>query len=113
MSVADVFNFPAGEADTARWSLLHMILHRSQLRALYLKRNIVLAEYILDPLPADDLRLWLQQHQQMHNDLDSVIGVSPENLTEVSWDDEGSKAGWIQAHAQLHQLETNLLGITA
>jgi hypothetical protein len=113
MSVADIFNFPATEQDTAQWSILHMILHRSQLREVFLRYNTVLQEYVLDPIPTDDPRLWLQQHQQMHNDVDAVLGLSSENLTEVDWEDQGSKAGWIQAHAQLHQQETNALGITA
>lgn len=113
MSVADVFNVPGDEFQEAKWSALHLALHRDQNRAIFLQYAVILPEYILDPVNWEDPRLWLQQHQLMHNYMDQVLGIGQENLTEVEWDDPGSRSGWIQAHAQLHQQETNALSITA
>jgi hypothetical protein len=113
MSVADMFNIPGDERQEAHWSIMHMVLHRSENQAILTQFHVILPEYILDPVNWDDPRLWLQQHQLMHNYIDQGLGIDGENLTDVDWSDLGSRAGWIQAHAQLHQLETNALGLTA
>lgn len=113
MSVGDVFNVPVTPSDEAQWSFLHMALHRSQNLAIFRKYNAILPEYVLDPVNFASPGAWLEQHQQMHNNVDSVLGISAINLVDVDLSDLGERDGWVQEHAQLHQSETNALGITA
>jgi hypothetical protein len=54
---------------------------------------------------------FLDQHQQMHNNSDAVLGVSSYDLTDVNWADAGQREGWIFLNAQLHQAEANATGV--
>jgi len=50
-------------------------------------------------------------HQQMHNDLDPIIGVSGYDLTDVNWRDKNQRAAWVYLNATLHQQEGMKLGV--
>jgi hypothetical protein len=86
------------------WSRMHMIWHRYA---------IILAEFLLDPIPTEEIDIFLANHQTMHNDLDAILQVPSQDLTNVDWEDETQRIGWFQAHAQLTQQESNKLGIGA
>jgi hypothetical protein len=111
MSIADVWNVPSDPNELARWSVLHMILHRDQNRAAISKYNTILPEYALDPVDTSQYSAWFQNHQTMHNNVDALTGVPQFNLLDVDFDDEAQRIGWIQNHAQLHQQESNVLGV--
>lgn len=109
MSVADVFNIPTTPEEMLRWSSLHMILHRSENTAIFRQFNVILTEFILDPVDERTDSEWFQQHQTMHNNVDQIIGVAQFNLTDVDWTNAAQRAGWFQSHAQLHRQETDAL----
>ena len=111
MSIADVWNIPGNPTELARWSTLHMILHRDQNRAALMLFNTILPEYILDPTDFTSNGTWMQNHQTMHNNIDALTGVAQFDLLEVNWQDEDQRIGWIQGHAQLHQQESNALKV--
>ena len=109
MSILNVFNVPTTPQELAQWSFLHMALHRSQNLAVFRQKNILLTEFILDPLDPTPEGRWFLDHQVAHNNVDAVLGVAQFNLLDVDWSDESQRIGWIQEHAQLHQTETNAL----
>lgn len=109
MSVLDVYNIPSDDDELAAWSTLHMILHRSEIRAVSEKYNKELPEYVLDPMDPTPYSSWFQQHQTMHNDIDQVIGVAQFDLLDVDWSNAAQRAGWFSAHAELHRQETEAL----
>lgn len=109
MSVLDVFNVPTTDRELGSWSRLHMALHRSENLAILRHHNVLLPEYVLDPIDTETDGVWFQQHQLMHNNIDQILGVAQFNLTEVDWSNETQRVGWIQEHAQLHRQETNAL----
>lgn len=109
MSIADVFNIPSNDDELNRWSVLHMILHRSENEAVFRQHNILLTEFVLDPIDTREDSGWFQNHQTMHDNIDQVIGVAQFNLLDVNWKDPAQRAGWFQSHAQLHRQETDAL----
>jgi hypothetical protein len=109
MSIQDVWNVPNTPDELTQWSVLHMILHRDQIRAVYVKYNTLLAEYVLDPIDVRPNSMWFQQHQLMHNAVDALTKVAQFDLVDVDWSDPTQFVGWIQAHAQLHQQEATAL----
>ncbi len=111
MSVADIFNVPTTPAELSRWGTLHMILHRSENAAIRKKFNVILPEFVLDPVDTTPDGWWFQNHQLMHNNVDQVLGVAQFNLIEVNWNEEAQRLGWIQGHAQLHRQETDALEV--
>ena len=112
MSIADLFNIPGDDQQLFYWSRMHLVWHRSCNLAIFQQQDIILPEYLLDPLPVGDPGQWLQNHQTMHNNLDTLLGVQTYNLTDVDWGDEQQRIGWFQAHAQLSQQESNALEIS-
>lgn len=113
MSVANIFNIPQTEEQWAAWSLLHMIWHRSCNVAIFRRFNIILPEFILDPIDPEQPDVFLANHQTMHTNIDLVLGVPSFDLLDVDWSDEAQRLGWFAAHAQLTQQESLELGIAA
>lgn len=111
MSVADIFNIPTTDAELATWSTLHMILHRGENRAVFEQFNVLLTEFILDPIDPSPNSAWFQQHQTMHNNIDALVGVAQFDLIDVDWTNAAQRAGWFQGHAQLHRQETDALEV--
>lgn len=111
MSILDVFNVPTTDEELDRWSALHMILHRSEISAAQTRFGVVLQEFVLDPVDTTPGGSWFQQHQLMHDDIDSLLGVAQFDLIDVDWSNPAQRIGWIQGHAQLHQQETDVLGV--
>jgi hypothetical protein len=110
MSLVDMFNVPNDPLEMARWSSLHAIQHRLTNFVILRDYNIALPEYILDPVNLADPAAFLDQHQQMHQNVDQLLGISGFDLTDVDWNDPGQRAGWIYLNAQLHTSEANATG---
>lgn len=111
MSIANVFNVPTTDDELSQWSVLHMILHRQQIQAAQRQHNVLLTEYVLDPMDTTPNGSWFQQHQLMHDNIDQLVGVAQFDLIDVRWEDTAQRVGWIQGHAQLHQQESQKLGV--
>ena len=78
---------------------------------LMLKAGITLPEYMLHPSNPDDTGVWEDQHQQMHQDMDALLGINGFDLTNVNFENEAYLAGWIQLHFNEHYQAANILGI--
>ena len=113
MSVANIFNVPTSPEELEQWSTLHMILHRSENAAILAQYQTVLEEYVLDPIDQTPNSAWFQQHQLMHDNIDAILNIAQFNLINVDWSNTAQRIGWIQGHAQLHQQETDALGVFA
>jgi hypothetical protein len=113
MGIADIFNLPGNDDQLAFWSRMHMVWHRSAIVEIQRQHAIILAEFLLDPISVDEIDVFLANHQTMHNDLDAILQVPSQDLTNVDWEDETQRIGWFQAHAQQTQQESNKLGIGA
>lgn len=109
MSIQDVWNVPRTPDELAKWSVLHMILHRDQIRTAFVKFKTILPEYALDPIDPSPFSIWFQQHQLMHNNIDELAKVAQFDLLDVNLADPTQLVGWIQSHAQLHQQEATAL----
>ena len=110
MSVADLYNIPATDDEMAKWSRLHAVQHRLTNVAVLAQAGVAVPDYILDPVDLSDPQNFLNQHQQMHNFVDLIYGISGYDLSEVNWDDPGQRAGWIYLNAQLHVQEAQATG---
>lgn len=111
MALADIFNVPNTDQEMSQWSFAHMDHHRRINAAILASNNVVLPEYILDPVNLADPVAFGLQHQEMHNNTDAILGISGYDLTEVDWSDDGQRAGWIWLNAQLHRAEADATGV--
>ena len=112
MTVASLLNIPTTPEEFAEWSFSHAAHHRDCSRATLAAKNVVLPEYILDPINLEDgFGTWLYQHQAMHNTQNSALGTAGFDLTDVDWQDQGQFASWIQDNENEHYQWATILGV--
>lgn len=109
--VAALFNVPSTDQERAIWSFAHAAHHNDIIRVIFQITGVILATYILDPFDPDNTGVWADQHQQMHNQMDDILGISPFNLDEVNWKDKSTLSGWIYDNANEHFQAANILEI--
>ena len=110
-SVASLYNVPTNDAELETWSFVHQAHHRDILRQIQAVYGQQLSEYALDPMDPENLQVWLDQHQDMHQQMDAVLGIAGYNLDQVEWSDPGNRAGWLFLNAQEHVQAAAKLGI--
>lgn len=109
--IAGLFNVPADPEQLATWSGLHMAHHRDCIRVVYEVLKIALPEYMLDPFDPKDLGQWPDLHQQMHNQMNAILGVSGLDLLDPDFTDRGKLQGWIDFNAVEHREWADILEI--
>lgn len=112
-SIASLYNVPTpGQIDQLNtWGFAHMAHHRDVIRVIYLATKIALPEFPLDQINPEDTETWSDLHQQMHNDMNNILGISGFNLLDVNWKDTGALTGWINLNANEHYQAANILQI--
>ena len=109
--IAGIFNVPATPEELMVWATTHAAHHRDIIRSIYNRAGILLDEYIIDPINPNDTGVWEDQHQIMHSQMDSVLGISGYDLSEVNFKDTKLLNGWIQLNANEHYIAANILEI--
>lgn len=109
MSIAALFNVPTSETEMQQWAFAHMANHRDIIRVIYRIFAVALPEYILDPVNPGEDGLWQRQHQEMHQDMNMLLGTSGFDLLGVDWQDQNKLAAWIQLNAVEHRQASDLL----
>ena len=110
MPLAGLYNVPLDDEQKASWDFAHADHHRRMIAAAKAKFGSVLAEYVLDPFNVLNPDSALQ-HQQMHNAIDSLYGVSGYDLADVNWQNQEQRASWVWLNAQLHIAEAAKTGV--
>lgn len=112
MSLATIYNSPHGEYDRLVWSFSNSDHHLQVIDSIASTRNTLLARYLIDPIPPGrDLQSWLRTHQTMHNDVNSVLSVQGNDLTELDFNNAAELEGWVFLHASEHRQWANILGV--
>lgn len=110
-AIASLYNVPTTEGELSTWSFLHAAHHADINRVVLETRGVQLPAYILDPFDPRNIQVWLDQHQDLHTQMDAVLGISGFNLDSVEWEDENQRAGWIFLQAQEHYTAAAILEI--
>lgn len=113
MSLATLLNVPPANDQSAfdEFSFSNQDSHNRIVNAIYGQMSTTLSIYVLDPMPFEDIDVWLRNHQQMHNDMNGVTGVAGNDLTSVDWTNDQEKAYWVELHWAEHQQNEKKLGI--
>jgi len=106
--IASLFNIPGTPEEANSWAFAHASHHRDIIKAIFEQYRTSLPEYVLEPLPLRDMSTWVYQHQQMHNDMNQITGISGYNLSNVDWQNIESRSGWIFSNAAEH---TRIAGV--
>jgi hypothetical protein len=109
MSLAVLFELPDDAAKLQAWSFSHAAQHRDIIRVTFERRHKILTEYPLDPLDPNDMGQWLYQHQIMHQQQNTALGLETSDLMGVDWLDRESLLVWLQQHGNEHQQAATIL----
>ena len=112
MALATLYNVPTDLNSMNIFSFSNMDEHNKIAAAILLKYNIPVPSFVLDPIPLYDMGVWLQQHQVLHNIMNSVAGSNSNDLTDVNFKDKNQLAEWIWLHAQEHYQVADFLELT-
>lgn len=110
-AIAALFNVPSNEGEFNTWSFAHAAHHHDIIRVIYQDTQIQLPEYVLDPFDPNNPNVWLDQHQQMHQGMDNILGIAGYDLLDVDMSDPNDFAGWIFLNANEHFQAAQILGI--
>lgn len=102
MALATLYNVPSSDNELNVFSFSNQNEH-TKIAANILKTfGVVVPSYVLDPIPINDMGVWLQQHQNLHNIMSGVVGSNANDLTDVNFRDKDQLSQWIWLHAQEH-----------
>ena len=111
MSLAGLLNHPRDEREFLRWSFSNDDGHRRIISAIFAQKNQFLTTYVLDPIPSNDLQSWSRRHQQVHNDMNKVLGIQGNDLTDLDWKKEDEVESWLSLHFTEHRQANFILNI--
>lgn len=72
---------------------------------------INLPDYVIDPIPDNDLKGWIERNQELHNDMNGQLGLQGSDLQDVDFDDQKQLQSWVYLHFIEHQSAEQTLGI--
>lgn len=110
MSIAELYNVPKSVGDLETWSFANAAHHRDIIRVIFQTQGIQLAEFVIDPFSPMDMT-WGRLHQVMHEQMDAVLGIAGDDLSDVPWRDQEAMGEWIFSHASQHLQAANILGV--
>lgn len=109
--LAGLSNVPGTESEFGLWGGTHAAHHRDVNATIKRLFNITLPEYILDPFDVQDNSGFMAQHQDLHNQVNNVLGIpSNYDLTEVDVNDPDAWGGWIFLNFEEHRQWAGSLG---
>lgn len=112
MALATLYNVPSNPDEMNIFSFSNQDEHNKIAAAILSKYNISIPSFILDPIPISDMGVWLQQHQLLHNIMNSVTGSNSDDLTDVNFRDQNQLTEWVWIHAQQHYQTSAFLQLT-
>jgi hypothetical protein len=95
----------------AAWELNHAADHVEIRQAIEAQKTNNLSDWVLYPVPWEDLHGFAIRHQMAHNDFNSIFGLSGNDLTGVDFNDPKAAADWNFVHFAEHQAVRSALKI--
>jgi hypothetical protein len=116
MSLDAIWLPPTDAWSSAIFSFSNQDEHVKAADAVFKKYGVNLQLYPLDPMPPVDSgarQSWAENHQAMHNDLDSVLGLADgPDLSSIDWNDQEQLKVWVELHSPRHMIYAQVLGTT-
>ncbi len=110
MSLATLFSPINDRRSLEEFAFANQTSHLLLNKRLYELFNLVIPNYSIFPIP-DDVDNWAAAHQQAHNDLARILGISNFDFSDVDFDDEEAMAFFVQSHGIVHREAEDLLRI--
>jgi hypothetical protein len=111
MPLAEISTTPTNDAEKHTFDFAHQDLHRRLVDYLQPFTGDPLDAFVIDPFDvASGVSVW--QHQIMHNQLDNLLHTPNYDMTQLNWDDRGSRENWVDDNYQAHQNYAQIVGFS-
>lgn len=104
---------PRSEAEWSIWSFNHRISHDVIRAGIAAKGGPQLSDFQIDPIPPSAMPRWLQNNQQLHIDMNAVLGQQSVDLQDVDLADERQLIAWIAIHYEEHFVAEAAAGVAS
>lgn len=109
MGLAQVIYPPPDENGFATWAFDHYQHHIAIIqRAAQL--GYTLNQYRIWPVTQENLQDFLEQHQQMHTEMDAIANVQGSDLQDIDFKDKKKVDSWYYLNYIEHQSVASFLG---
>lgn len=108
-SLTSLYNIPSDDPSFDEWAFNHAAHHYDIVRRIYEVYKIAVPQYILYPSVRQEFPEYL--HQIMHEDMDSVLNISGNNLLGINWQDSGELSVWLGLNASEHIQASDILKV--
>lgn len=89
----------------------HFQHHLGIIRGLKQVRNVDATLWQIYPFNPKDKENWLQQHQQLHSDYESVLQIQGNDLSEVDFKNQKELDAWFWLNFVSHRSAAQLLAV--
>jgi hypothetical protein len=107
-------NLSAVDPELRQWTdfwFNNWIDHQEIQQALQKKTGINFPVYLIDPWVESSSNAILKRHQFYHNDMNSIIGINGQDLSEINFEDQTAVQAWVYQHYQEHLAARQVLGL--
>lgn len=115
MSLAHIIYPPPTRGGLQEWLLQHYFHHLAIIGGVQTKFNISLPVRMIYPLQnAEDqaqLNVFLEEHQTMHNDMDGILNIAGNDLSEVDFKDKKQLDAFMWLNFSEHRDAATNLGL--
>ena len=109
MALAAILSPPSDVPGFFIWAQAHASHHYNCVSAASVKLSRQFSNFVLDPFDPENMANWLQQHQQMHQDMDLALGLTGGyDLSELDWKDPST---WFTQNYAEHQAWAKILSV--
>lgn len=109
--LAALYNVPSSPEALQVFSFNNADEHTQIVREVMRQLGVTLQTFVLDPIPTSDFQTWLEIHQNVHTEQNSVLGISGNDLSDVDPSNHAQLEAWIYLHAIEHRQASLKLGI--
>ena len=102
MALPTVRNVPRTPEEWNTWAWDHRDSHDRIRRLIQQQYNVQLLDYQIEPISQQSLDIFLDNNDNLHNDMNSVLGLVSTDLTDVDMNDPKQVESWINLHFLEH-----------
>ena len=96
MALSDVLTTPETQRQRRDWHFAHRQHHEMIRAEIQTKTKVNLPLLIMDPVgdSPEQVKNWLNDHQQMHDQTNGILGLPSNDLTTVNFEDDLQRNAW-------------------
>ena len=111
MGLPLLFRVPDAPEDWRAWSFNHAAIHNDWIAAVQREKNLLITQFLLDPVDLNNLGFWIYNHQNAHNQVNEALGTQGLDLLSYDLGNPDDLVEFIQLNGNEHQRIATALGV--